>query len=145
MTGSNALDSVLEDILNRVGERMQDKDGFMPIYLKKHIIGIFMSAMNYNAQLTLAYLENKQMTGSLIQELINVKDCFKHEYEKKLFIIGLSRMLQCQTLPESVRHCPPPPCPISSGWDGRWSLCQSRCNHLRRDDFNMSFSGCYCR
>lgn len=75
----------------------------MPIHLKKHIIGIFMSAMNYSATLTLTYLENKQLTGNLITELINIKNCFTHEYEKKLFIIGLSRMLQCQTLPESLR------------------------------------------
>jgi len=81
---------------------MQDTS-HMPIHLKKHILGIFMSAMNYNAQLTLAYLENKQLTSGLIEELVNVKNCFTHEYEKKLFIIGLSRMLQCQTLPESLR------------------------------------------
>ena len=81
---------------------MQDTS-HMPIHLKKHLLGIFMSAMYYNAQLTLAYLETKQLTSGLIEELVNVKNCFTHEYEKKLFIIGLSRMLQCQTLPESLR------------------------------------------
>ena len=53
--------------------------------------------------MTLTYLENKQLTSGLIMELVNIKKGFTHEYEKKLFIIGLSRMLQCQTLPESLR------------------------------------------
>ena len=102
MSGSQALDSVFEEMLNRVCMRMEDND-HMPIHLKKHILGIFMSAMNYNSQMTLTYLENKQLTSGLIMELVNIKKSFTHEYEKKLFIIGLSRMLQCQQLPESLR------------------------------------------
>ena len=86
----------MHELLDRVIERMHDKTGFLPIQIKKHIIGIFMSAINYNAEFALSYLESKQMTGSLIQGLIEVKDSFKHEYEKKLVIIGLSSMLQCQ-------------------------------------------------
>ena len=102
MTGSEALNHIFEELLNRVCQRMQDTS-HMPNHLKKHILGIFMSAMNYNATATLAYLEGKQMTAGLVDELTNIKNCATHEYEKKLFVIGMSRMLQCQTLPESLR------------------------------------------
>jgi hypothetical protein len=102
MTGSTALDSIFEEILNRVGQRMQDTS-HMPTHLKKHILGIFMSALNYNSQLTVQYLESKSMTAGLIQELSQIKSSFTHEYEKKVFVIGLSRMLQCQILPQSLQ------------------------------------------
>jgi len=92
MTGSTALDTIFEEVLNRVGQRMQDTS-HMPTHLKKHILGIFMSAMNYNSQLTVQYLESKSMTAGLIQELSQIKSSFTHEYEKKVFVIGLSRML----------------------------------------------------
>ena len=48
MTGSEALNTIFAEVLDRVGGRMADT-GHMPIHLKKHILGIFMSAMNYNA------------------------------------------------------------------------------------------------
>lgn len=48
MTGSEALNTIFAEVLDRVCLRMADT-GHMPIHLKKHILGIFMSAMNYNA------------------------------------------------------------------------------------------------
>lgn len=48
MTGSEALNDVFEEMLNRVCQRMGDTN-HMPVHLKKHILGIFMSALNYNA------------------------------------------------------------------------------------------------
>ena len=97
MTGSEALNQIMAELLERVKFRMED--GQMPIHLKKHILGIFMSAMHYNSTYTLQYLESKQMTAALLEELFKNKEHFKHEYEKRLFIIGLSRMLQCMELP----------------------------------------------
>lgn len=35
--------------------------------------------------------------------MIKLKKSFKHEYERKLFIIGLSEMLKCANLPESLK------------------------------------------
>ena len=100
MTGSEALNQIMVELLERVQQRMEDDK--IPIHLKKHILGIFMSAMHYNSAFTLQYLESKQMTAALLQELFKSKEHFKHEYEKRLFIIGLSRMLQCMDLPASL-------------------------------------------
>ena len=57
MRGTEALNPVFENILDSVTERM--KQDFMPIELKKHILGIFMSAFAYNSTATLRYMENK--------------------------------------------------------------------------------------
>ena len=90
----------MAELLDRVKYRMEDDK--MPIHLKKHILGVFMSAMHYNSAYTLQYLESKQITAALLQEMFKNKESFKHEYEKKLFIVGLSRMLQCMELPPSL-------------------------------------------
>ena len=43
------------------------------------------------------------MTAQLIQELMSVAQHMKHDYERKLFIVGLSELLQNEILPESLR------------------------------------------
>lgn len=35
--------------------------------------------------------------------MIALKKQFKHEYERRFFIVGLSEMLKCQNLPESLK------------------------------------------
>ena len=76
---------------------------FQPIHVMKHLIGIFMSSMYYNAQLTVNYLEMHGLTVSVVQEMIKLKKNFKHLYERKFFIIGLSEMLRAPNLPESLK------------------------------------------
>jgi hypothetical protein len=76
---------------------------FQPIHVMKHLIGIFMSAMYYNAQLTVNYLEANGITVSIVQEMIKLKKHFKHQYERKFFIVGLSEMLRAPNLPESLK------------------------------------------
>lgn len=101
LTGTNALDSIFANLLELTVKRMQGDN--MPVHLKKQLIGIFMAAMTYNATATLNFLESKQMTAQLIQEMINVKARFTLEYEMKFFIVGLSQMLLAENLPVSVR------------------------------------------
>jgi hypothetical protein len=48
-------------------------------------------------------MEARGLTAQIIQEMIKLKKSFKHEYERKFFIIGLSEMLKCQNLPESLK------------------------------------------
>lgn len=71
--------------------------------LKKHILGIYLSAVIYNRSASLLYFEKNGMTGQLIQELINLRHKIKHNYEKRLFIVGISELLQNDILPESLR------------------------------------------
>ena len=42
----------------------------MPIELKKHILGIFLSAFAYNSTATLRFMENRQMTAGFVQEVL---------------------------------------------------------------------------
>lgn len=35
--------------------------------------------------------------------MIALKKQFKHEYERRFFIVGLSEMLKCPNLPESLK------------------------------------------
>lgn len=101
LKGSDALNNGFEMILDFTFERMQST----PIdnILKKHLLGIFMSAMSYNADATLIYLERKQATQNLVNEMFANKGKFKHSYEMKLFVIGLSEMLLSDNLPASLR------------------------------------------
>jgi len=62
-----------------------------------------MSAMYYNPQMALDYLEANGLTSSVVLEMIKLKKEFKHDYERKFFIVGLSEMLKCQNLPESLK------------------------------------------
>ena len=102
LMGTEALNPVFEEILDRVCERM--KGDFLPIELKKHILGIFLSAFGYNASATLKFLEQRGLTGQLITEILTLSDKqMKHEYEKKLFILGLSSMLRSDALPPCIQ------------------------------------------
>ena len=59
-----ALDLAFGNILDIVRTRMVSD--FQPTHVIKQLIGIFMSAMYYNAQMTLNYLEAHGMTASFI-------------------------------------------------------------------------------
>jgi len=90
----------MEALLDLTARRMQLD--LLPLELKKHLLGIFMAAMYYNAPPTLQYLENHGMTGSLVEEMCSLRAKFSAEYEKRFFIIGVSKMLMSPTLPASL-------------------------------------------
>ena len=73
-----------------------------PVELKIHLLGIFMASMYYNAPLTLQYLESQNMTGSLVEEMLSIRAKFSAEYERRFFIIGLSKMLMSPQLPPTL-------------------------------------------
>ena len=76
----------------------------MPIELKKHILGIFLSAFAYNSTATLRFMENRQMTAGFVQEVLQIPaKHLKHEYEKRLYIMGLVHMLMSDSLPPSLQ------------------------------------------
>ena len=49
------------------------------------------------------YFEQNGMTAQLLQELVNSQKKMKHNYERRMFIVGLSELLQNEILPESLR------------------------------------------
>jgi hypothetical protein len=91
MRGSDACNSFFESLLNRVKQRMS-LTPLSPL-LKKHILGIYLSALIYNKNATLLYLEKNELTAQLVQELVTTSKKMKHNYERRLFIVGLSELL----------------------------------------------------
>jgi len=90
----------MEGLLELTTRRMRDEP--LPVELKKHLIGIFMAAMYYNAAPTLQYLENQGMTAHFLGELVNLSDKFTAEYEKRFFNIGICKMLMSPRLPDAL-------------------------------------------
>ena len=43
------------------------------------------------------------MTGQLVEEMLNIREQFSAEYERRFFIIGLSKMLMSPQLPPSLQ------------------------------------------
>lgn len=64
MRGTECLNEVFTPLLDRVKERMVNQP--MSDLLKKHLLGIFLSAVLYNRQMGYAYLEQKQMLVPLL-------------------------------------------------------------------------------
>lgn len=101
MRGSDSCNSFFESLLNRVKHRSTQKP--LSNLLKKHILGVYLSALIYNKSATLIYFEQNGMTAQLVQELVDKQKKMKHNYERRMFIVGLSELLQNDVLPESLR------------------------------------------
>ena len=101
LTGTNALDPFMEPLLDLTLKRLVTDPN--PIELKKQLCGIVMASMYYNASLTLQFLESRQMTQSLLNDMHRSRSNFSDEYEQRFFIVGLCRMLQSPQLPASLQ------------------------------------------
>lgn len=71
--------------------------------LKKHLLQVFLAALYYNASATLKYLEQKQLTKSVIVELTKCKKSFKSTYEQKSFVIGITSILTVYDAPDTIK------------------------------------------
>ena len=49
--------------------------------LKKHLLGVYLSAVLQDREAALSYFESQGMTGDLVKELINHKAQMRHPYE----------------------------------------------------------------
>lgn len=70
--------------------------------LKKHLLAVYLSALIQDREAALQFFESQRMTVDLVKELINLQQQFKHTYEIRLFIIGLSELLQCSLIPQTL-------------------------------------------
>jgi hypothetical protein len=61
--------------------------------VKKHVLAAFLSAILYNNNATLNYLDKNKMTALFVEEVLAMSKKMKHKYELKLVIISLSEML----------------------------------------------------
>ena len=65
----------------------------MQNHLKRHLLSVFVAAMAYNPDLTLAYLSENNILNEFFQQIFELTPTFKNNYERKVFIIGLSKVL----------------------------------------------------
>ena len=101
LAGTQALNPFMEGLLDLTMLRM--KQDPLPLVLKKQLLGVIMSAMYYNAQASLLYLENHTKTGQVLEDLVGLMDKFSGEYEKRFFVIGICKMLNSPTLPQALQ------------------------------------------
>lgn len=62
--GTTVLDEYFELILEKILERMQALP--MADHLKRHLLGVFLSATSYNPTVAITYMEKKGITGEVI-------------------------------------------------------------------------------
>lgn len=104
LAGTEALNqSFFEPILECIKKRISQQGTATPVTLKKHLIGVFMSAMHYNAVATIRFLESRQMTVALLTAMLEIQDKFTNEYERRFYVLGLSKMLLSGQLPATLQ------------------------------------------
>ena len=101
MRNTTACHEIFAELLGSVKQRMQEQP--MSNMLKKHVLGIFLSTVIYNRQMAMQYFEHQNLTLPLLEELIKLYPKFRHQYERQLFVISISELLQNETLPENLR------------------------------------------
>lgn len=101
MQGTTVFEPIFGSLLASVKERMSVKP--LNNMLKKHLLGVYLSAVLQNREAALQYFESQGMTADLVKELLNLTSQMRHTYEMRLFIIGFSELLQNTVLPESLR------------------------------------------
>lgn len=102
--GSGVLDPFFTMILDRVVERLNGTPQ-LPVkpVLKKHLLQIFLSAIMYNPGHTLAYLAERALTKDVIVGIIEGKKEFRTQYERKMFILGLTNLLNVANAPANMK------------------------------------------
>jgi hypothetical protein len=98
------LNAYFEGILGRVLERLQGTtQAPVKVSLKKHLLQVFLSALYYHAGATIRYMEMKQVTKSILVDVLQNKKSFRNTYEQKCFIVGMTHILTVPDAPEAVR------------------------------------------
>lgn len=101
--GTNVLDEFFVNILDRVILRLKGSTQ-LPVkpVLKKHLLQVFLSAIMYNPGATIKYLDEKQLTKDIIVGMIELKKEFRSQYERKMFILGLTSLLNVDGAPANI-------------------------------------------
>lgn len=102
--GTDMLNQYFEQILTRVLERLYGKTQ-SPVKqtLKKHLLGVFLSAMIYNASACIKLMEMKGVSKQVMMDIINLKNTFKITYEQKCFIVGMTNILGVHDAPDAIK------------------------------------------
>jgi hypothetical protein len=80
----------------------------MQDHLKRHLLSVLLTALAYNANATLTFLNQRSLVDEFFSQLLQDKMCegFTNAYERKTFIIGLSSALNAggQLPPAMIRY-----------------------------------------
>lgn len=94
------MNTHFENVLNRVALRLQSQ---CKPTLKKHLLQVFLAALYYNSSATIKYLEQKDLTKTVIVELTKCKKSFKSTFEQKSFVIGITSIFTVFDAPDSIK------------------------------------------
>jgi hypothetical protein len=76
--------------------------------LKRHLLSVLLTALAYNPNATLTFLNHRNLVDEFFKQLLQDKMCegFTNSYEQKTFIIGLSSALNAgiQLPPAMIGH-----------------------------------------
>lgn len=100
MRGSDSLNDICYPLLTRVSQRI-DGSTACPSSVRKHVFGVYLAAIIYNSQAALSFLQEKGLLLDFLTEVTNTK-AWRHFYERKLVVVGLSELLLCQNLPQEM-------------------------------------------
>ncbi len=100
--GTSVLDEFFEALLNQVLTRMNTIP--MQDSLKRHLLLVLLTALAYNPNATLTYLNQRNLVDEFFNQVLLDKTCkgFTNAYEQKTFIIGLSSALNAGQLPPAM-------------------------------------------
>jgi hypothetical protein len=80
----------------------------MQDHLKRHLLSVLLTALAYNPNATLTFLNHRNLVDEFFKQLLQDKMCegFTNSYEQKTFIIGLSSALNAgiQLPPAMIGH-----------------------------------------
>lgn len=65
---------------------------------------VFLSALIYNAGATLTFLERKNVSKSVLGDILKFKKSFGSKYEQKCYIVGLTKIISTPDAPEVVKN-----------------------------------------
>ena len=97
--GTTVLDEFFDDILTQVLKRMSGQP--MQDILKRQLLSVLLTAMAYSAARTLSFLDQRSLLGEFFNQLLQDKMCgsFQNNYERKVFILGLTSAINAPQLP----------------------------------------------
>lgn len=99
------LHEFFEEVLGLVDNRMKHKP--MQDHLKRHLLGVILTAFAYNPTLTLAFLEARGETAHFFEQITEDKFSFTfvNTFERKTYIIGLTSALNAEgPMPPPMQH-----------------------------------------
>jgi len=90
--GDNTLNDFIETMLRITTERLTSLP--MDKSLKRHLLCVYLCSMAYNPEFTLDYFNKLDNLQQFFSQVFDLAKSFHNIYERKIFVFGLSSVLQ---------------------------------------------------